>query len=129
VAVADQLSARLSMYKVVEARISGSSYRHLLFALLALWPSFCAMLEFSDSSAKLVGPAGSILVPDDDEITRKLAMLFEGQCEGLGPTEAARRYGLFQTALFSAAGTVWDSRRAGASKQASRTKDQLSTHR
>ena len=44
------------------------------------------MLELFDSSAKLVGPSGSILLPDDDEITRKLAMLFEGQCEGLGPT-------------------------------------------
>jgi len=42
------------------------------------------MLELFDSSAKLVGPSGSILLPDDDEITRKLAMLFEGQCEGLG---------------------------------------------
>jgi hypothetical protein len=37
-------------------------------------------LELSDSSAKLVGPSGSILLPDDDEITRILAMLFEGQC-------------------------------------------------
>jgi hypothetical protein len=47
------------------------------------------------SSAKLVGPAGSILLPDDDEISRKLAMLFEGQCEGLGPTQAARKFGYF----------------------------------
>jgi hypothetical protein len=47
------------------------------------------MLELFDSSAKLVGHSGSILLPDDDEITRKLAMLFEGQCEGLGPTQAA----------------------------------------
>jgi hypothetical protein len=44
------------------------------------------MLEFLDSSAKLVGSSGLISFPDDDEITRKLAMLFEGQCEELGPT-------------------------------------------
>jgi hypothetical protein len=50
------------------------------------------MLEFFDSSARLVGPSGSILLPDDDEISRKLAMLFEGQCEGLGPTQAARKF-------------------------------------
>jgi hypothetical protein len=84
----------------VQDRRSGPIYRHILFDLLALWRSFCAMLEFSDSSAKLVGPAGSILVPDDDEITRKLAMLFEGQCEGLGPTEAARRYGYSKQRFF-----------------------------
>jgi len=58
------------------------------------------MLEFFDSSAKLVGHSGSILLPDDDEITRKLAMLFEGQCEGLGPTQAARKFGYTQTTLF-----------------------------
>jgi hypothetical protein len=50
------------------------------------------MLEFFDSAARLVGPSGSILLPDDDEISRKLAMLFEGQCEGLGPTQAARKF-------------------------------------
>jgi transposase len=58
------------------------------------------MLEFFDSSAKLVGPAGSILLPDDDEITRKLAMLFEGQCDGLGPTQAARKFGYSKQRYF-----------------------------
>jgi transposase len=58
------------------------------------------MLEVLDSSAKLVGPAGSISFPDDDEITRKLAMLFEGQCEGLGPTQAARRFGFTKQRYF-----------------------------
>jgi len=58
------------------------------------------MLEFFDSSAKLVGHAGSILVPGDDEITRKLAMLFEGQCEGVGPTQAARKFGYTKQRYF-----------------------------
>jgi len=58
------------------------------------------MLELFDSSAKLVGPSGSILLPDDDEITRKLAMLFEGQCEGLGPTQAARKFGYTKQRYF-----------------------------
>ena len=58
------------------------------------------MLEFFDSSAKLVGHSGSILLPDDDEITRKLAMLFEGQCEGLGPTQAAREFGYTKQRYF-----------------------------
>jgi transposase len=58
------------------------------------------MLDFFDSSAKLVGPSGSILLPDDDKITRKLAMLFEGQCEGLGPTQAARKFGYTKQRYF-----------------------------
>jgi transposase len=58
------------------------------------------MLEWHDSSARLVGPGGSILLPDDDEISRKLAMLFEGQCEGLGPTEAARKFGYSKQRYF-----------------------------
>ena len=58
------------------------------------------MLELLDSSAMLVGPAGSILLADDDEITRKLAMLFEGQCEGLGPTHAARKFGYTKQRYF-----------------------------
>jgi hypothetical protein len=41
---------------------------------------------------QLTGPAGWLLVPDQDEITLKLAMLFEGQCEGLGPTRAAAKF-------------------------------------
>ena len=58
------------------------------------------MLELFDSSAKLVGPSGWILLPDEDEITRKLAMLFEGQCEGLGPTQAARKFGYTKQRYF-----------------------------
>jgi hypothetical protein len=34
------------------------------------------------------------------EITRKLAMLFEGQCEGLGPTLAAHKFGFTKQRYF-----------------------------
>ena len=47
-----------------------------------------------------MGPSGSILLPDEDEITRKLAMLFEGQCEGLGPTRAAQKFGYSKQRYF-----------------------------
>lgn len=30
---------------------------------------------------------------EDDEITFKFAMLFEGECEGLGPLRAAKKFG------------------------------------
>jgi hypothetical protein len=58
------------------------------------------MLKFSRASSALVGPAGSISIPQDDEITRKLAMLVEGQCQGLGATKAARKFGYSKQRYF-----------------------------
>jgi hypothetical protein len=58
------------------------------------------MLEAHQSGAQLVGPAGAIRLAADDEITRKLAMLVEGQCEGLGPTQAARKFGYTKQRYF-----------------------------
>ena len=43
---------------------------------------------------RIVGPAGDLLLPDGDEITPRLLMLIEGQCEGLGTARAAQKYGL-----------------------------------
>jgi len=51
------------------------------------------MLEFVGPQAMLVGPSGTLAVPPEDEITRKLAMLYEGECEALGPLRAAQKYG------------------------------------
>lgn len=53
------------------------------------------MIELSTCPPRLVltGPTGTLTVPDDDEITRKLAMLYEGQCEAAGPLAAARKFG------------------------------------
>lgn len=52
------------------------------------------MLIFDENhKASLVGPAGSLPLADGDEISRKLAMLYEGQCEGLGATKAAEKFG------------------------------------
>ena len=39
------------------------------------------------------GPIGSLPIIENDHVARKLAMLFEGRCLGLGPTKAARKYG------------------------------------
>ncbi len=52
------------------------------------------MIHIDGSGYFLAGPKGSILLKDDDEITFKLAMLFEGQCEGLGASKAAKKFGL-----------------------------------
>ena len=58
------------------------------------------MAQFDRKKNVLVGPQGSLRVPSDDEITRKLAMLLEGECEGLGPTAAARKYGFSKQRYF-----------------------------
>ena len=52
------------------------------------------MIQIEPSGFMLAGPIGSIPLRDDDEITTKLAMLFEGQCEGLGPSKAAEKFGM-----------------------------------
>lgn len=51
------------------------------------------MIEIIENKMSLSGPKGSITVSENDEITLKLAMLFEGQCEGLGPGKAAKKFG------------------------------------
>ena len=51
------------------------------------------MIEIHNGIASLLGPKGSLPVREEDEITMKLAMLFEGHCEGLGPLKAAEKFG------------------------------------
>ena len=51
------------------------------------------MLRFDPDSSTLIGPEGALHVPDDDEVTRKLAMLIDGECMGLGGRLAAEKYG------------------------------------
>jgi hypothetical protein len=51
-------------------------------------------MHFDLSTLALIGPAGSLVVrQQDDEILLKLAMLLEGECEGLGAVAAAAKYG------------------------------------
>lgn len=58
------------------------------------------MLRIYKKSLQLEGPQGFLPVPLDDEITLKLAMLFEGECEGLGPIAAARKFGYSKQRYF-----------------------------
>jgi hypothetical protein len=51
-------------------------------------------MRFELPDRRIVGPAGELLVPAGDQITPRLLMLLEGECEGLGAAEAARRHGL-----------------------------------
>ena len=58
------------------------------------------MAQFDLKKQALVGPKGRLDVREDDEITRKLSMLIEGECEGLGPTRAARKFGFTRQRYF-----------------------------
>lgn len=49
---------------------------------------------------RLVGDAGSLDGPANDEITKKLAMLIEGECDGLGPNRAAEKFGFSKQRYF-----------------------------
>jgi hypothetical protein len=49
-------------------------------------------ISLSSKQLRFSGPGGSLLVPNNDEVSRRLAMLIEGECEGLGPSKAALKY-------------------------------------
>jgi transposase len=49
---------------------------------------------FEVATRRIVGPRGELIVPVGDEITPRLAMIVEGECEGLGAAESAAKHGL-----------------------------------
>lgn len=51
-------------------------------------------MQFELPERRIIGPAGELIIPPDDEVTLRLVMLLEGECEGLGAVAAARKYGL-----------------------------------
>ncbi len=57
-------------------------------------------MPWDDQTPAFVGPGGSLPVRPDDEITRKLAMLIAGECEGLGPLRAAEKFGFSKQRYF-----------------------------
>jgi len=58
------------------------------------------MFMFDADKSILAGPHGSLPVPTDDEVTRKLAMLIDGQCMGLSAEAAAEKYGYSRPRYF-----------------------------
>ena len=51
-------------------------------------------ISLSKHKICFTGPRGSLPIIDDDEVCRRLAMLIEGECEELGPSKAAAKYGI-----------------------------------
>ena len=58
------------------------------------------MVQFNRKKGQLVGECGSLTIRKDDEVAMKFAMLIEGECEGVGPIEAARKYGYSKQRYF-----------------------------
>ncbi len=57
-------------------------------------------MHFDVQTMAIVGDHGSLTVVEGDEVSRKLAMLIEGECEGVGPVKAANKYGLTKQRYF-----------------------------
>jgi len=51
------------------------------------------MLKIENGKLFLQGPKGILAIADNDEITCKLAMLYEGQCEGRPIAQTAQKFG------------------------------------
>ncbi len=49
---------------------------------------------------RIIGPAGELPVLPDDLVVFRLAMLVEGQCEGIGAAQAAEKFGLSKQRYF-----------------------------
>jgi transposase len=58
------------------------------------------MARFDLKKLALVGTGGRLRVHQDDEVTWKLSMLIEGECEGVGPTAAAKKFGFSKQRYF-----------------------------
>lgn len=50
------------------------------------------MVQFDSQENVLQGSGGCLRVAKEDEVSRKLIMLIEGECEGLGPVKAAEKF-------------------------------------
>jgi len=51
------------------------------------------MLQFNPDTMEFIGPGGTLVIGHDDEVARKMVMLIEGRCLGLGGAAAARKHG------------------------------------
>lgn len=70
-------------------------------------------MRFDLQTHSLVGDHGSLAVAENDELVRKLAMLIEGECEGLGPTRAAEKHGYSKQRYFQLIGCYREDGSAG----------------
>ncbi len=72
--------------------LSADNYGSIASFTLSLAES--SFMIYDLSHQRIVGPTGNLVIPPNDTITPRLLMLIEGECEGLGPMQAARKHGL-----------------------------------
>lgn len=58
------------------------------------------MADYDPIRQMLTGPGGVLKVREDDELSRKLLMLVEGECENTGPLKAAAKFGYSKQRYF-----------------------------
>jgi hypothetical protein len=63
-------------------------------------PSEDLAVHFDLPDLRIIGPAGELPVLPDDLVVARLAMLIEGQCEGLGAARAAEKLNLSKPRYF-----------------------------
>lgn len=57
-------------------------------------------MRFDSKKLAMIGDGGTLSVAENDEVTHKLAMLIEGECEGLGPIKASAKFGYTKQRYF-----------------------------
>src|SRR5271155_1550297 len=57
-------------------------------------------MQFDIPARRIIGPAGELPVLPDDLVVSRLAMLIEGQCEGIGAAKAAEKLQLSKQRYF-----------------------------
>jgi transposase len=57
-------------------------------------------VQFDIPARRIIGPAGELPVLPDDLVVSRLAMLIEGQCEGIGAAKAAEKLQLSKQRYF-----------------------------
>ncbi len=50
------------------------------------------MFQYDAENSLLLGPQGSLAVPWGDQTSLKMAMLLQGECTKVGPTQAAKNF-------------------------------------
>jgi transposase len=65
-------------------------------------------ISLSQHQLRFTGPGGSLAVLEDDEVCRRLAMLIEGECEELGPSQAAEKYGFTRQRYYQILADFYD---------------------
>jgi transposase len=66
------------------------------------------MIDLQNNKIILTGEKGEIELNVDDKVLLKFGMLYEGECEGLGATQAAKKFGYTRQRYYQLLNTFKD---------------------